>query len=100
MTPEEKQLWYQVLKPLPVTFKRQKVFGNYIVDFYCASAKIIIEVDGAQHYEPENQAADRIRDAFLERCGYTVLRYSNQDIHRNLDGVRTDILLHLRLDTE
>ena len=61
MTKEERHLWYDCLKKLPVTFNRQKVIGSYIVDFYCASAKVIIELDGSQHYEENGKAADEKR---------------------------------------
>ena len=59
MTNEEKHLWYDFLKKLPITFNRQKVIGNYVVDFYCASAKIVIELDGSQHYEENGREKDR-----------------------------------------
>ncbi|MDE5671150.1 MAG: endonuclease domain-containing protein [Eubacterium sp.] len=91
MTKEEKHLWYDFLKTLPVTVKRQKIIGNYIVDFYIASKKIIIELDGAQHFEEENQQCDTIRDKYLSNLGLTVLRYSNYDINTNFDGVCEDI---------
>ena len=80
MTKEERHLWYDFLKRLPVTFHRQKVIGRYIVDFYCASAKLVIELDGSQHYETENMEADAVRDEYLNSLGLTVKRYSNRDI--------------------
>jgi len=80
MTKEERHLWYDFLKKLPVTFHRQKVIGRYIVDFYCASAKLVIELDGSQHYETENMEADAVRDEYLNSLGLTVKRYSNRDI--------------------
>ena len=95
MTKEERHLWYDFLKTLPTVFNRQKVFGNYILDFYCASAKLVIEVDGSQHYEEEGQRADGERDYWLMEQGLTVLRYSNYDIHSNFDGVCEDILRHI-----
>ena len=62
MTKEERHLWYDFLKKLSVTIHRQKVIGQYIVDFYCASAKLVIEIDGSQHYRQENMEADVIRE--------------------------------------
>ena len=97
MTPEEKQLWYQVLKPLPVTFKRQKVFGNYIVDFYCASKNTVIEIDGSQHFEKIGKAEDEVRDKYLNRLGLKVLRYSNYEINTAFDSVCEDILKHFEM---
>ena len=92
MTKEERHLWYDFLKTLPVTVHRQKVIGNYIVDFYCASAKLVIELDGSQHYEAAGQMKDSVRDAFLSDLGLTVVRYSNLDISQNFEGVCQDIL--------
>ena len=97
MTKEERRLWYDFLKQLPVTVNRQKVIGHYIVDFYCASAKLVIELDGSQHYESEGTVADRERDLALSSLGITVVRYSNDDVNRNFDGVCTDLLRRLDL---
>ncbi|MBQ6402681.1 MAG: endonuclease domain-containing protein [Oscillospiraceae bacterium] len=94
MTPEERTLWYQVLKTLPFPVKRQKVIGSYIVDFYIPSKQIVIEVDGSQHYEHVGQSKDILRDEDLRRFGITVLRYSNKDINTNLRGVYEDIAKH------
>ena len=91
MTPEEKQLWYKFLKDHKGHFRRQKVIGNYIVDFYSYSAKLVIELDGSQHYEPENREKDRVRDDYLRSLGLEVLRYTNFDIHDNFRGVCEDI---------
>ena len=95
MTKEERHLWYDFLKSLPCTVHRQKVIGPYIVDFYCAAAKLVIELDGSQHYFPPGKAADAQRDAYLHSCGLTVVRYSNLDVLQNFEGVCTDILQHL-----
>ncbi len=92
MTKEERHLWYDFLKSLPVTFNRQKVIGKYIVDFYCASKKIVIELDGSQHYEEKGIMEDKERDEFLNSLGLKVLRYSNFDINKNFDVVCQDIL--------
>ena len=95
MTKEERKLWYEFLKMLPIPFKRQKIIGNYIVDFYCASANLVIELDGSQHYDLEGKQQDALRDQFLNELGLTVLRYSNSDIYHNFDAVCEHILLHL-----
>jgi len=95
MTKEERHLWYDFLKSLPCNIHRQKVIGDYIVDFYCASAKIVIELDGSQHYDEKGQKSDQIRDAYLSSLGITVLRYSNHDVNTNFEGVCTDIMRHL-----
>ena len=97
MTKEERHLWYDFLKTLPITVNRQKVIGNYIVDFYCAVAKLVIEIDGSQHHSLNGRQDDARRDSFLNELGITVLRYSNLDIHQNFDGVCSDILHHLPL---
>ena len=96
MTKEERHLWYDFLKLLPHAVHRQKVIGPYIVDFYCAAAKLVIELDGGQHYAPSGKAADAQRDAYLRGLGLTVVRYSNLDIQQNFQGVCTDILLHIK----
>ena len=98
MTKEERHLWYDFLKSLPETFNRQKVFGDYILDFYCAQKKIVIELDGSQHYKVDGKTSDSTRDAYLSLHGLTILRYSNLDINKNFAGVCTDILNHLRPD--
>ena len=87
MTPEERILWYQYLRTYPVQWNRQKVIGQYIVDFYCKRAKLIIELDGSQHYDPKAIAYDHERTAYLNSLGYTVLRFTNTDIKRDLSGV-------------
>ena len=95
MTKEERHLWYDFLKGLSVTVNRQKVIGDYIVDFYCASAKLVIELDGSQHFEETNKEQDRIRDEYLSSLGIKVLRYSNLDVNKNFEGVCSDILLNI-----
>ena len=98
MTPEERHLWYDFLKKLPITVKRQYVLENYILDFFIPSAKIAIEIDGTQHYEPEARAADRLRDAELMKYGIRVLRYTNFDVQKCFDGVASDILNNIGLE--
>mgnify|MGYP006373636101 CR=1 FL=1 len=87
MTKEEKHLWYDFLKNYPVKFLRQKIIGNYITDFYCAKAKLVIELDGSQHYENSGMQADALRTKFLEQYGLKVIRISNLDVNRNFEGV-------------
>ena len=91
MTDEEKHLWYDFLKKLPQTIHRQKVIGSYVVDFYCAEAKLVIELDGTQHRTKEGMQDDFLRDEYLNRLGITVVRYSNLDVLENFDGVCADI---------
>ena len=87
MTKEERRLWYEYLRQYTHQFRRQVTIGHYILDFYCAAAKLAIELDGSQHYETDGQQYDEKRDAWLERQGIQVLRFSNTDVLRNLDGV-------------
>ena len=87
MTPEERHLWYDFLRVYPIRFRRQKIIGEYIVDFYCAQACLVIEVDGIQHKKKENAQKDRERTAFLETQGLTVLRIPNAAMNRDFDGV-------------
>ena len=87
MTKEERHLWYDFLRSYPVRFSRQKVLGNYIADFYSAEAKLVIELDGSQHYEEKNMIKDGMRTSFLEEYGLTVIRIPNNAIHHNFRGV-------------
>ncbi|MCI6227221.1 MAG: endonuclease domain-containing protein [Candidatus Faecousia sp.] len=98
-TPEENTLWYQYLRDYPIRFRRQFVFGHYIVDFYCARAKLVLELDGSQHYDPEGIQKDARRTEYLESLGLMVLRFSNDDIKRNLRGVceRVDAVVKDRM---
>ena len=87
MTKEERHLWYDFLRQYPVPFSRQKVLGKYIVDFYCAKAKLVIELDGSQHFESDAMAKDAERTNFLADYGLTVIRIPNNEISQNFDGV-------------
>ena len=87
MTKEEKHLWYDFLRSYSVRFARQKVLGKYIADFYCAEAKLVIELDGSGHYTEEGKKHDEERTAFLEGYGITVVRIINSEINKNFDGV-------------
>ena len=98
MTPHERKLWYLFLRKYPVKVYKQRIIGRFIVDFYCASAKLVIEVDGSQHYEPQCLAYDAERSAFLSALGLKVLRFSNRDIDKDFRGVceQIDITIQKR----
>ena len=87
MTKEERHLWYDFLQSYPVRFSRQKVLGKYIADFYSASAGLVIELDGSQHYEDCNLEQDAQRTSFLESYGLKVIRIPNNEVNRNFSGV-------------
>ena len=87
MTKEERHLWYDYLRKYPIRFLRQKVIDNYIVDFYCSDAKLIIELDGSQHYQEDGLIKDKIRTEKLEKRGLTVLRIPNNAVNKNFNGV-------------
>ena len=87
MTKEEAHLWYQFLCRYPYRFRRQYVIGNYIVDFYCHQAKLVVELDGSQHYTPEEMKYDQKRTAYLESLGLKVIRFSNLDVIHNFRAV-------------
>ena len=86
-TPQERRLWYEFLKDYPVRFQRQKVIDDYIVDFFCHAARLVIELDGDQHGETENIRRDALRTVELEALGLRVLRFSNQEIEKSLEAV-------------
>ena len=86
-TPQERRLWYCFLKDYPVRFQRQKTIDKYIVDFYCHKAKLAIEIDGGQHYEPPEQERDSERTKALEQFGLMVIRFSNREINLQFDSV-------------
>ncbi len=87
MTRQERHLWYDFLKSYPIPFHRQRQFGHYIVDFYCAMTKLVVELDGSQHYEPEEEQRDAARDHYLSTLDLTVLRFGNYDVDRHFDSV-------------
>lgn len=91
MTKEERHLWYDFLRDYPIRFYRQKVLGKYITDFYCAQAKLVVELDGSQHYEQAALEQDAQRTAFLQRYDIAVIRVPNSEIPRNFEGVCTHI---------
>ncbi|MBE6768831.1 MAG: DUF559 domain-containing protein [Ruminococcaceae bacterium] len=83
MTKEERHLWYDFLRTYPVRFLRQKVIDNYIADFYCHDARLVIELDGSQHYEKHQQVYDAIRTERMEERNLTVLRIPNNEVFRH-----------------
>ena len=87
MTKEERHLWYDYLRTYPIRFSRQKVLGKYIVDFYCAEARLVIELDGSQHYEESGIKKDKERTDFLENYGLKVIRILNSEINQNFRGI-------------
>ena len=87
LTKEEARLWNQFLSRYPLRFRRQYVIGNYIVDFYCHKAKLVVELDGSQHLSPGEMEYDKSRTAYLESQGLQVLRFSNLDILRQFQNV-------------
>ena len=97
MTPEEKHLWYDFLKKLPMTVKRQHPIEGYIVDFYIPSAKLAIEIDGSQHESAENAKSDAERDEALNSWEIEVMRFSNRRINKSFYSVTCEILEKLGL---
>ena len=95
MTREEKHLWYDFLKDLPQTIKRQQVVDRVILDFYCHSAKLAIEIDGSQHYTEEGILHDLARDEYLRIRGIRVVHYTNKEIKTKFDWVCSDILRYI-----
>ena len=99
MTPHERKLWYLFLRKYPLKFFKQRIIGSYIVDFYCSSAKLVIEIDGSQHYDMQSMEYDAHRSVFLEFFGLKVIRFSNRDIDRNFSSVceQIDLIIKERL---
>ena len=97
MTNAERLLWSKLKgKQLRgLQFNRQKPIGNYIVDFYCLKAKLVIEIDGGQHYSRDGKQKDKARDEYMAQHGLKVLRFSNRDVFGNIDGVVETIYKHL-----
>ena len=100
MTPEEKHLWYDFLKQLPMKTHRQYNIGNYIVDFYIPTKRLVIEIDGIQHTTEENSKKDQARDNFLKEQGLNVLRIPNENINKNFCAVCQVILDHIGIQFE
>ena len=98
-TPQENHLWYDFLRSYMPRFQRQKTIGQFIADFYCEKAKLVIELDGSQHFTPEGHTYDEARTAAIETVGVTVLRFTNRDIDREFQGVcmKIDAVVRERL---
>ncbi len=98
MTDAEQLIWAKIRRKQinKCQFYRQKNIGNYIVDFYCPSGNLIVEIDGGQHYEPAGMKKDLERNKYLQELGLTVLRFSDIDVLRNIDGVLERIAEHLQ----
>ena len=86
-TKEENLLWYRFLKHYPVPFRRQYIIGEYIADFFCHQASLVVELDGSGHYEPEQIEKDKLRTRYMESQNLTVLRFTNLDVQRNFHSV-------------
>lgn len=100
MTKYERLLWYRCLRTCPVRFQRQKPIGRYIVDFYCAKARLVIELDGSGHYEESQELYDRKRTAYLQRMGLKEIRYTNLQIAQQFREVCEDIYKHIEFVIE
>ena len=88
VTEAERCLWARLrLKHLGHVFYRQKPIGEYIVDFYCPKAKLVVEVDGGQHFTVDKASNDRVRDEYMRSLGLTILRFSNSEVLNNTDSV-------------
>lgn len=96
MTKEERHLWYDFLRNYSVRFLKQKVIDDYIVDFYCHQARLIIELDGSRHYETKGLLKDKIRTEKLELRNLTVMRIPNNEVNYNFEGVCEYIDLFVR----
>ena len=99
-TRHENRLWYEFLRNYPQQFNRQKIILNYIADFYCAKARLVIELDGSQHYTEEGISRDAARDELLKSLDIEVLRFSNLDIDKSFQGVCDAIHLAVLRRTE
>lgn len=101
MTPHERKLWYLFLRKYPIKIYKQKIIGRFIVDFYCASARLVIEVDGYRHYGAQGLAYDSERSEILKALGLEVLRFSNREVDREFHGVceKIDLEIQRRVGT-
>ena len=98
MTKEENLLWYRFLRKYPLQFRRQYVIGNYIVDFYCHKAKLVVELDGSQHYSADQKEYDEKRTEYLKQQGLKVIRFSNLDVIRQFRNVCESIDAAIKID--
>ena len=100
MTRQEKHLWYDFLRQYPLKIYKQRIIDRYIADFYCHSARMVIELDGSQHYTNQGKAQDETRTKVFEGYGIYVLRFSNKDVDDNFEGVcqMIDIVIRERIN--
>ena len=91
MTEQERRLWYCFLRDYPIKIYRQRAIGNYIADFYCSKAKVVIEIDGSQHYTDNGMNYDDFRTQAINEFGVSVIRFSNYDVNTNFDSVCLEI---------
>ena len=101
MTRQEKHLWYDFLRHYPVKIFKQRIIDNFIADFYCHSARLVIELDGSQHYATQGKEYDKGRTEIFEKYGIYVLRFSNKDVDDNFEGVcrMIDKVINERIET-
>ncbi len=101
MTDAERLIWSKLRRKQinNIQFYRQKNIGNYIVDFYCPKGKLIIEIDGGQHYDYETNNKDQTRDCYLQKLGFTIMRFSNADVLKSIDAVIERISDYLKSPT-
>lgn len=102
MTPQEKELWYKFLKNYPIKIYKQRPIGYFIADFYCSKAKLVIEIDGSHHYTVDGKEYDDFRSEVINNLGIDVIRFANNDIDNNFEGVcyEIDRTICERLGTE
>ncbi len=96
MTPWERKLWFNFFRNINVKCYRQRMIGEYIVDFYIPSLKIVVELDGSQHCDENQKLYDNTRSEFLKSNGINVLRFYNNDIDKNFEGVCEQILMYIK----
>ncbi len=92
LTPAEKRLWFDFLRHLPAKFTRQKPVGDYVADFYCASVRLVVEVDGDSHFTAAGAKRDSVRDAALRHMGLNVVRFTNEDVMQRFEAVCLQIV--------
>ena len=95
MTPQERRLWYGFLRDYPVKVYKQRIIDSFIADFYCAAARLVIELDGAQHFSEEGLLRDRARTEIIERYGLKVMRFTNREVDTQFDDVCSTVMLEI-----
>ena len=94
MTPQERHLWYDFLRDYPVKIYKQRIIDSFIADFYCASARLVIELDGSQHFSEEGLARDKARTEIIQRHGIHVLRFTNREVDTQFEAV-CNMIMHM-----